>query len=179
MPNRAQAIERMRNVLPAKIDALKIRHHGDLHLGQILIVKDDAVIIDFEGEPAASIAARHRKAPAARDLAGLVRSLDYAAVSALNRGTLSSPEEAARLMTALENWRRQATEALVASVHETCNDSRLWPRDPAVAERLLRFFIIEKAVYEIGYEMRNRPDWVHVPLAGLWRTLFPSGGDAS
>jgi maltose alpha-D-glucosyltransferase/alpha-amylase len=82
-------------------------------------------------------------------------------------------------MTALETWRRQATEALVASVHETCSGSLLWPREAAVAERLLRFFVVEKAVYEVGYELSNRPDWVHVPLAGLWRALHPSGGDPS
>jgi len=177
LSNRARTIERIRALLPPAIAADKIRHHGDLHLGQILIVKDDAYIIDFEGEPEAGPAARRRKAPGARDVAGVIRSLDYAATSALSRAVLNSPEEAARLMVALDAWRLQAATAFVASVRETCAESRLWPREPRVAERLLRFFIIEKAIYEIGYELANRPDWIHVPLAGLCRALIPSGGD--
>src|SRR5207342_2899419 len=70
-----------RELLPDDIDAVKIRHHGDFHLGQMLIVKDDVVIIDFEGEPRRSIEERRRKAPAARDVAGLIRSIDYSAIS--------------------------------------------------------------------------------------------------
>ena len=75
---------------------------------------------------------------------------------------------------ALDAWQRHAIRILMESVRETSADGRLWPRDAAVVDRLLRFFIVEKAVYEVGYELHNRPDWVHVPLAGLWRTLFPS-----
>ena len=83
------------------------------------------------------------------------------------------------MMSALESWRRQATEAFVTSVRERCGDGRLWPREPGAADRLLRFFILEKAAYEVGYELNNRPDWVHVPLAGLWRALFPPGVEPS
>jgi maltose alpha-D-glucosyltransferase/alpha-amylase len=179
LSNRALAIERTRGLLPTEIDADNIRHHGDLHLGQILIVKDDAFIIDFEGEPARDPAARISKGPAARDVAGIIRSLDYAATGALTRAVKNSPEAAVRLTAALGAWQRRAVDTFVASVRETSGDGRLWPRDPVVVERLLRFFIVEKAVYEIGYELRNRPDWVHVPIAGLWQTLFPAEGGAS
>lgn len=179
MSHRARTAEQVRALLPGGIEADKIRHHGNLHLGQILIVKDDVCIIHATNEAEAASGAHGRKAPAARDIAGLIRSLDYAATSALSRAVLNSPEEAARLMLALDAWRLQAATGLVASVREICADSRLWPREPAVAERLLRFFVIEKAVYEIGYELANRPDWVHVPLAGLCRALFPSGGHAT
>ena len=175
---RGEAVSVMRALLPDGLDIDKIRHHGDLHLGQILIVKDDAFIIDFEGEPAADPADRRRLAPAARDIAGLIRSFDYAAESAVGRVVSTSPEDRWRLTQALDGWQRQAVGALTSAVREVCGEGRLWPADATLAERLTRFFIVDKAVYEIGYEFKNRPDWVHVPLAGLWRALFPVEGGA-
>ena len=77
--------DRLKVLLPRDIDGLNIRHHGDFHLGQMLIVKDDIFIIDFEGEPRRTIAERRRKAPAARDVAGLIRSIDYSVTAALDR----------------------------------------------------------------------------------------------
>ena len=84
---------RLRELLPETIDAMKIRHHGDFHLGQMLIVKDDISIIDFEGEPRRSLEDRRRKAPAARDVAGLIRSIDYSATAALERALKAAPDE--------------------------------------------------------------------------------------
>ena len=84
---------RLRELLPETVAAMKIRHHGDFHLGQMLIVKDDVAIIDFEGEPRRSIEDRRRKAPAARDVAGLIRSIDYSATAALERALKSAPDE--------------------------------------------------------------------------------------
>ncbi|MBK5958790.1 maltose alpha-D-glucosyltransferase [Rhodoplanes elegans] len=158
------------------IDVDKIRHHGDFHLGQILIAKDDVQIVDFEGEPERSHAERIRKAPSARDAAGFVRSLDYAATSALIRHLEKAADGPQRLTEVLDSWRNAATDAFLMCMRETSAGSRLWPSDQATADRLLRFFIVEKAVYEVGYEFANRPDWVHVPLAGLARALFPVEG---
>ncbi len=172
------ALERIRSLLPTAIDAVKIRHHGDLHLGQILIVKDDAFIIDFEGEPQRSGAERQRKAPSARDVAGVVRSLDYAATAALLRIVKPAPEEVSKLDLFLDHWRTEAARAFYAGVRETVGRGGLWPQDDQAARRLLQFFVVEKAIYEIGYELANRPDWIAVPVTGAYRMLLGSDGAA-
>ncbi len=173
LARRWQAVEMMQDLLPRTIDVDKVRQHGDLHLGQVLIVKDDVHIVDFEGEPERPYHDRRRKYPSARDAAGLVRSLDYAATDALHRIVETAVEDPEPLLRALDSWRNAATDAFLVSMRNTAGASRLWPQDVAMADRLLRFFVLEKAVYEVGYEFANRPDWVHVPLSGLWRTLFP------
>ena len=101
----------IRQLLPPSIGAVKIRHHGDFHLGQMLIVKDDVFIIDFEGEPRRSLDERRQKAPAARDVAGLIRSIDYSTTAALLDAVNLTAEERAILDPKLEVWREQATEA--------------------------------------------------------------------
>ncbi len=173
LTRRWEAVEEMRGLLPATIDVDKVRQHGDFHLGQILIVKDDVHIVDFEGEPERPFQDRRRKAPSARDAAGFTRSLDYAATAALHRILETSVDNPERLLQALDSWRNAATDAFLVSMRNTAGASRLWPQDADLADRLLRFFVLEKAVYEVGYEFANRPDWVHVPLSGLWRALFP------
>ncbi|MFL9503291.1 maltose alpha-D-glucosyltransferase [Rhodopseudomonas palustris] len=152
---------------------LNIRHHGDFHLGQMLIVKDDIYIIDFEGEPRRTMAERRAKAPAARDVAGLVRSIDYSTTAALDRALKAASEESGRLTEALDLWRIRATAAFLDGYRRTMGDSPVWPADTAAADRVLDFFLIEKALYEIDYEIAHRPDWVRVPLAGLLRILSP------
>jgi len=129
-------------------------------------------IVDFEGEPERSDLERQRKAPSARDAAGFVRSLDYAATAALDRIFENAVENPQRLLQALDSWRNAATDAFLVSMRSTAG-ARLWPQDAALADKLLRFFVLEKAVYEVEYEFANRPDWVHVPLSGLLRNLFP------
>jgi maltose alpha-D-glucosyltransferase/alpha-amylase len=167
---------RLRELLPETVDAMKIRHHGDFHLGQMLIVKDDVSIIDFEGEPRRSIEDRRRKAPAARDVAGLIRSIDYSATAALERALKSAPDEHGRLARALEDWRAHSVAAFMAAYRSSLSDTRLWPQSPEAADRLLDFFLLEKAFYEIEYELAHRPDWLRVPLAGTWRILSRSEG---
>jgi maltose alpha-D-glucosyltransferase/alpha-amylase len=171
---RQAIIDHVRQLLPPSINAAKIRHHGDFHLGQILLVKDDAVILDFEGEPGRSLAERRQKAPAARDMAGLIRSIDYSTTAALLNAVNLTAEERAILTPQLEIWREQATEAF----WDTCRalaDPALWPADLAQARKLLDFFLLEKAFYEIEYELMNRPTWLHVPLDGTWRILLRHG----
>jgi maltose alpha-D-glucosyltransferase / alpha-amylase len=169
---------RLRELLPESADTVKIRHHGDFHLGQMLIVKDDVFIIDFEGEPRRSIEDRRGKAPAARDVAGLIRSIDYSATAALERALKSAPDEQARLAGALEGWRDHSVRAFLAAYRQSLTDGRLWPRSQEDADRLLDFFLLEKAFYEIEYELAHRPDWLRVPLAGTWRILTRSEATA-
>jgi maltose alpha-D-glucosyltransferase/alpha-amylase len=171
---RAALPARLRELLPETVDAMKIRHHGDFHLGQMLIVKDDVSIIDFEGEPRRSIEDRRRKAPAARDVAGLIRSIDYSATAALERALKSAPDDHGKLARALEAWREHAAAAFMAAYRSSLTDTRLWPQSLEDADRLLDFFLLEKAFYEIEYELAHRPDWLRVPLAGTWRILSRS-----
>ncbi|MBR0752282.1 maltose alpha-D-glucosyltransferase [Bradyrhizobium jicamae] len=163
--------ERLKSLLPREIDGFSIRHHGDFNLGQMLIVKDDIFIVDFEGEPRRTIAERRRKAPAARDVAGLVRSIDYAATAALDRALKLGPDDQGKFALALADWRDRTVAAFLGSYRETMVNQRLWPAEPAAAERMLGFFLLEKAFYEIEYELANRPDWLRIPLTGLLRIL--------
>jgi maltose alpha-D-glucosyltransferase/alpha-amylase len=164
----------LRGLLPDTLHVMKIRHHGDFHLGQMLIVKDDVVILDFEGEPRRSLPERRRKMPAARDVAGLVRSIDYSATAALARALKSAPDEQGKIARALNDWRERSIAAVLAAYREFMPDPRLWPAEAGDAERLLDFFLLEKAVYEIEYELAHRPDWLRVPLAGVQRILSRS-----
>jgi maltose alpha-D-glucosyltransferase/alpha-amylase len=161
----------LRDLLPDSIELSKIRHHGDFHLGQVLMVKDDVSIIDFEGEPRRSMEERRLKAPAARDVAGLIRSIDYSATAALRRALNSAPDPQERIARALDRWRDAAVGAFLGSYRQTLADARLWPAAHEQADRLLDFFLLQKVFYEIGYELAHRPDWVWVPLAGARRIL--------
>ena len=111
LAQRASLTDRLGALLPPDIGGLKIRHHGDFHLGQMLIVKDDIFIIDFEGEPRRTLADRRRKAPAARDVAGLIRSIDYSATAALERALKVAPDDRASLARRSIEWRDRATDA--------------------------------------------------------------------
>jgi maltose alpha-D-glucosyltransferase/alpha-amylase len=162
---------RVSGLLPETIEAAKIRHHGDLHLGQMLVVKDDVFIIDFEGEPRRPLEHRRRKAPAARDVAGLIRSIDYSAGAALGRALNSAPDTDGRIARALDHWRDRSVAAALAAYREFMADPRLWPRERDAADGMLDFFLIEKAFYEVEYELSHRPDWLRIPLAGLLRIL--------
>jgi maltose alpha-D-glucosyltransferase/alpha-amylase len=173
---RESVLDRLRGCLRLNIDAMKIRHHGDFHLGQMLFAKDDVFILDFEGEPQRSLEERRRKAPAARDLAGLIRSVDYAATGAFDRAVEAWPDDRPRLFHALQTWREASVQTFLAAYRETLANALLWPPEQADADRLLRFFLLEKVFYEIDYELANRPNWLHIPLAGAQRLLFAEGG---
>src|SRR5205085_704339 len=136
---------RLRELIPATANTVKIRHHGDFHLGQMLIVKDDVFIIDFEGEPRRSLAERREKAPAARDVAGLIRSIDYSVTAAWQRALKSAPDDDGKIAAALDKWRDFAVQAFLSAYRQSLATPRLWPEDPAQAERLLDFFLLEKA----------------------------------
>ena len=153
------------------VGGLKIRHHGDLHLGQLLVAKDDIFVIDFEGEPRRSLAERRRKAPAARDVAGILRSIDYSTSAAYERALQAAPDDDGRLAGRLEAWRIDAGERFLSGYREALQDDRLWPTDQETTAQLLDFFLIEKVFYELEYELAHRPDWLRVPLNGALRIL--------
>ena len=148
----------------------RIRIHGDYHLGQVLRAKNDFVILDFEGEPARSLESRRRKQTPLRDVAGMLRSFSYAAFSGLERFSQRRPE-----IRNVEPWARLwqnavSTEFLFGYRQAIQADTRLFP-PPAGAQSLLDACLLEKALYELQYELNNRPDWVRIPLAGILALL--------
>jgi maltokinase len=159
---------RAMSLIEPSIGRCKIRHHGDLHLGQVLVADNDAVIIDFEGEPSRPIPERRRKAPAARDVAGVLRSLDYAATSLNQQENVTSQS--------LLDWREQSTEAFLIAYQEALAPSMLWPDRADEAKGILDFFLLDKALYEIEYELSYRPTWISVPLRGVLRILEQKNG---
>ena len=172
-------LDRLNRLMPPRVQGLNLRLHGDLQLGNLLIVKDDIFITGFEGDPRRPIDERRRKAPAARDVAGLIRSIDYSATAALERALKATPDEQGRLAAALAEWRDRASAAFLAAYREAMTNQRLWPTDPQDAERVLNFFLIEKAFYEIEYEMAHRPDWLRVPVTGMLRILSQDNSETS
>jgi len=163
--------DRLSALLPADIGGLNIRLHGDFRLEQMLIVKDDIFIIGFEGDPAVPFAERQRKAPAARDIAAMIRSIDYSVAAALDRALKVAPDEQGKLAAALSQWRDRATAALLTTYRETMTNARLWPADLHATKAMVNFFSLEKAVREIEYELAHRPEWLRLPLVGLLRML--------
>ena len=161
-------IESGRNAVYA---GMKIRHHGDFHLGQVLIAKDDAYILDFEGEPRRALTERRSKEPPARDVAGFLRSIDYATSSAIYRSPNLTPEERGVLAQRIRAWGENLATSYWECYHETLGDSALWPIDPAQTQSLLDLFLFEKAIYEIEYELTNRPAWTHIPIEATLRLL--------
>jgi maltose alpha-D-glucosyltransferase/alpha-amylase len=172
--------ERLRALLPSDIDGLNIRQHGNFDLSRMLIVKDDIFIFGFEGDPRQPLDERRRKAPAARDVASLIRSIDYSATSALERALKLAPDdEQGKLGTAVAEWRDRAARAFVTAYREIMTNTRLWPADPQAADRLLDFFLLEKMLTEVEYELSQRPEWLRVPLNGILRILSPRPREAS
>ena len=137
-----------------------IRTHGDFHLGQTLANDNDWVLIDFEGEPARPLAERRRKRSVLRDVAGMLRSFAYAA----------SAVELLRGATVPDDWEERARWRFLDSYLATV-DPTLLPAGDAAIERLLAVFELEKAVYELRYELDNRPEWVGIPVAGIERLM--------
>jgi maltose alpha-D-glucosyltransferase/alpha-amylase len=139
------------------------RIHGDLHLGQVLVANGDVYIIDFEGEPAKPVAQRRAKNHRLRDVAGMIRSFDYAA-AVVKRKSLASQAHVADLSrdAFLDSFVERATQCFLSGYHQA------FPvRDELREQNLLRLFLIEKAAYEVAYEAANRPTWIDVPLQGL------------
>jgi maltose alpha-D-glucosyltransferase/alpha-amylase len=163
--------ERLATLLQPDIDGFNIRHHGDFGLRQLLIVKDDIFIIDFDGGTGRSLAERRQKAPAARDVAALIRSIDYSVTAALERALKVAGDEQGRLAAALTGWRDRATAAFLAGYDEIMTGQRLWPADPRSARELLNFFLLERAVNDIEYELSHRPELLRVPLTAIPRIL--------
>jgi maltose alpha-D-glucosyltransferase/alpha-amylase len=151
-----------------------VRCHGDYHLGQLLYTGGDFHVIDFEGEPARSLAERRRKRSALADVAGMLRSFDYATRSVLadtGEGGRLRPEDAEALRPWARHWTHAVSRVFLASYLESVAPARLLPEDPERLRRSLDLHLLEKILYELGYELDNRPEWVAIPLSGLLERL--------
>jgi maltose alpha-D-glucosyltransferase/alpha-amylase len=152
-------------------DWVDIRHHGDFHLGQVLVVKDDIFIVNLEGEPQRALADRRRKAPAARDVAGVLRSIEFSVAAALDRALKVSTDDQGKLAAALENWCDQSIATFMTAYHDALAEQRLWPTASEASERMLHFFQLERAVYEIDHEIGKPAGRARLPMAAALRLL--------
>jgi maltose alpha-D-glucosyltransferase/alpha-amylase len=167
---REQIAQYFRTAVPSHLEAIKTRYHGDYHLGQVLLKENDFILIDFEGEPARPIAERRQKHSPLRDVAGMLRSFNYAAFSALAQVGGAQPGDSAAIEPFARQWEGKTWCMFVEAYRDAVRDSRLYP-DWNEARLLLDLFLLEKACYELRYELGNRPDWVRVPLRGILELL--------
>ena len=164
---RESLFRQIRVLIPDEVEAQKTRFHGDFHLGQVLVVKNDFFIIDFEGEPARPLAERRRKSSPLRDVAGMIRSFDYASFTAVRQLAEARPAAAPRMTQLAEAWRHRAVDGFRAAYRKAMRGCAAYPASKTQARTMLAFFMLEKAVYEVSYELANRPGWVDIPLNGV------------
>jgi len=160
---REDLLAQIGDLMPAKVDVTKTRVHGDYHLGQVLVTDDDVFIIDFEGEPMRPLAERRGKHLPLRDVAGMLRSFQYAAASGAR--TVRTDEDAA--VARLQACAQWMSATFLDAYGQAIRGCPSFPADIGQATDLLHLFLIEKALYEIGYELAHRPDWVDIPVAGV------------
>ncbi len=169
-----ELLDRFRGISRQKLRAKRIRCHGDYHLGQLLWTGKDFLAIDFEGEPHRHLAARRIKRSPLQDVAGMIRSFHYAAVIAVQRlpqRGINVSDTHAVGQQAADFWRIWSSSAFLKSYAAAVADADLLPEDPAHVEALFQFHLLDRAVYELGYELNNRPEQSEVPLRGLTELL--------
>jgi len=177
MELRPTLLDAIRHGLPPHIDAAKTRYHGDYHLGQVLLVQNDFLITDFEGEPARPLEERRVKHSPLRDVAGMLRSFSYAAAVAVNRCTTERPADRKLLGPLAQDWESETEATFLKGYKSAIQGCPSWPGDEDTAQRMIDLFLIEKALYELRYEMDNRPDWLAIPLYALLRKIDKNNND--
>ncbi|MAY74390.1 MAG: maltose alpha-D-glucosyltransferase [Phycisphaerae bacterium] len=167
-----ELLARISRVRDLPLDGVRIRCHGDYHLGQVLWTGEDFFIIDFEGEPMRTLGERRLKRSPLSDVAGMCRSLDYAAFAGLNalveRGMVESRDE--QMSRLADFWSVNARAAFLRG-YLNAAEAPLVPADRGAIELLLDAWTLHKAAYEVDYELNNRPDWVSIPLRGILGVL--------
>lgn len=164
---KSNILESMKMIYSRKLDMLKIRIHGDYHLGQILFTGKDLVILDFEGEPARSYSERRLKFSAIRDVAGMIRSFHYAAYGSLFLEGETRSKDINTLIPYGEMWSHYMSGFFMHAYLEQVKGKGLIPEKEEDIKLLLDVFLLSKAFYELNYELNNRPDWVMIPLRGI------------
>jgi maltose alpha-D-glucosyltransferase/alpha-amylase len=169
LERREALLEAIRTIVGERIGGMRIRCHGDFHLGQLLCTGNDFTIIDFEGEPARSLGERRLKRSPLRDIAGMLRSFDYAVHHPLLGGGERGirDEDVPLLEPWACFWRQWVSSAYLRVYLPAVSEKGLVPAETDELERLLRALLLDKAIYELHYELNNRPDWVRIPIRGI------------
>jgi maltose alpha-D-glucosyltransferase / alpha-amylase len=169
-------IQRFQSIYGRRLPAVRIRQHGDYHLGQVLYTGKDFLIIDFEGEPAIALSERRLKRSPLRDVAGMIRSFHYAAHAALGRqvehGTLPLAQLAAAAAWA-PFWSRWVSAVFFQAYRAAAGPAPFLPPSDEDLQIMLNAYLLRKAIYELGYELNHRPDWVRIPLQGILDLMNP------
>ncbi|MFL5081632.1 MAG: maltose alpha-D-glucosyltransferase [Microvirga sp.] len=176
-PRREAVLALIDSLVGEPAGAVKTRIHGDYHLGQVLIVGSDVMIVDFEGEPSRPADERRAKASPLRDLAGMLRSFAYASETVAREMAQRFGEAAPRVAVATASWQRAVETAFLDAYEEAAKGSPARVEDGATRERLLRLHLLAKALYEIDYEANNRPDWIETPIRGVLSILSAGAPD--
>jgi maltose alpha-D-glucosyltransferase/alpha-amylase len=162
-----QILKRLAHIYDRPLDATRTRHHGDYHLGQVLYTGKEFLIIDFEGEPALSTGERRLKRSPLQDVAGMVHSFHYASYAGLlkfvERG-VPPDDQLAMMILWSKYWARWVSAVFYKAYMEAARGASFVPSKPADLQMMMDIFLLRKAIYELGYELNNRPDWVRIPL---------------
>jgi maltose alpha-D-glucosyltransferase / alpha-amylase len=167
LSRRRHFVDRFRKLQNYDVTVLRTRIHGDYHLGQVLRVKSDYVILDFEGEPARPLTERRAKHSPLKDVAGMMRSFSYAAWTALLNYTSRRSDDFARLEPWARLWEREVSAEFLRAYRSTAGDAAFLPPDEDAFRTLLNAYVTDKVLYELNYELNNRPTWVRIPLLGI------------
>jgi maltose alpha-D-glucosyltransferase/alpha-amylase len=159
-------LKHARAIMERKIPMSRLRIHGDYHLGQVLFTGKDFVIVDLEGEPSRSLSERRYKRSPMRDLAGMIRSFEYAAAFSVRHGPMRT-EDVPALMPWARLWTRWASASFLRGYFEAAGDAAYLPKSQDGFAAMLDFYLLDKAIYELRYELNNRPEWVGIPLEGI------------
>jgi maltose alpha-D-glucosyltransferase/alpha-amylase len=179
LAQRESLLDRLNGLMPPRVQGLNLRLHGDLQLEKLLIVKDDIFITGFEGDLRRPIDERRRKAPAARDVASLIWSIEASSQAARERVLHLALDEHGRLGAALTEWVDRATTAFLAAYREFMIESSIWPADPLAAQRMLDFFQLEKAFEVLEAELAQRPEGALATLARVLQMLSQPAREAA
>jgi maltose alpha-D-glucosyltransferase/alpha-amylase len=166
-----EILNRLGKILEKKISAMKIRIHGDYHLGQVLFTGKDFMIIDFEGEPAVALSERRLKRSPLRDVAGMVRSFHYAAHAGFLKYSFVNQTDIHFLEPWVEIWYQYISQIFIQSYLDTVDGAPFLPQNTEEFDTLFHALLLQKAVYELGYELNNRPDWIMIPIRGIQNIL--------
>ncbi|MGH9731485.1 MAG: maltose alpha-D-glucosyltransferase, partial [Candidatus Acidiferrales bacterium] len=167
LTRRRRILQRLEALGSSSLRTQRIRIHGDYHLGQVLRVKTDFVILDFEGEPARSLAYRRSKQSPLKDVAGMVRSFSYAAYASLIAYIARHPGDFETLLPWAQLWERSVSAGFVRAYRQTLGNVDFAPASKEEFRVLLDTFLLEKVLYEVHYELDSRPSWLRIPLMGI------------
>lgn len=170
-----QIIEIYQKLLKTRVSGMKIRIHGDYHLGQVLFTGKDFILIDFEGEPMRPLSERKLKRSALRDVAGMIRSFHYAAYGTLFSRSSTRMDNLEELEYWINLWYSYMSKAFLDAYIDGVEDSEVFPADEAEFKVLFDAFLLDKAIYELDYEMNNRPSWILIPIRGIQQLLKVNG----